>query len=300
MTTNHVLAVDGTNLLYRSYHAMAASKLEHAGRPVWAVHGLFVQLAKILEGSDYTHMVLAFDTAGGCTTRKKLYPEYKANRPQPDESVIYQLQWAPNLLRQCGMHALSMDGWEADDIVASCANQAEKQGYRTTVLTSDKDCIQLVGNLTRMLTADNKTYDLDTLKNTLGCTPGGYRIIAALRGEPGDNLPGVKGVGTVTATKLAERFNDIDAIFSATDGDLRQVVSAKMLESLRRDEEKARCTYAVAELNRHLPVSLREGELGNLDPEKIEKILKDVGLPKAGERISRSLRAAKSSRERVF
>ena len=295
MTTNHVLAVDGTNLLYRSYHAMAATKLEHAGRPVWAVHGLFVQLAKILSGNTYTHMTLAFDTAGGCTSRKSMYPAYKANRPSPDENIIYQLQWAPSILRQCGIHVVNMDGWEADDIVASCVNQAEKLQYTTTVLSSDKDCIQLVGDLTTMLTMDNKVYNLETLKSIMGCTPLGYRTIAALRGEPGDNLPGVKGVGTVTATKLVDQFGDIDTIFKAGDDDLRKVVSAKILESLRRDESVARCTYTVAELNRQLPVDVEQGKLATLNPANIKKILTEVGLPHAGDRIARALSGKKVS-----
>ncbi len=289
MTANHILAVDGTNLLYRSYHAMAGTKLEHAGRPVWAVHGLFVQLAKILQGSTYTHMTLAFDTAGGCAYRKNMYPDYKANRPSPDENITYQLQWAPSILRQCGIHVVSMEGWEADDIVASCVNQAEKLRYTTTVLSSDKDCIQLIGDLTSMRTMDNKIYNLETLKSTMGCTPSGYRTIAALRGEPGDNLPGVKGIGTVTATKLVAHFGDIDTIFKAKDEDLRKIVSAKILESLRRDESKARCTYTVAELNRQLPVDIEQGKLDALNPANIEKILKEVGLPHAGERMSRTL-----------
>lgn len=295
MTTNHVLAVDGTNLLYRSYHAMASSKLEHAGRPIWAVHGLFVQLAKILSGNTYTHMTLAFDSAGGCASRKKLYPEYKANRPSPDENIVYQLQWAPSILRQCGIHVVAMDGWEADDIVASCVNQAEKLQYTTTVLSSDKDCIQLVGKATTMLTMDGKVYNLETLKSIMGCTPLGYRTIAALRGEPGDNLPGVKGVGTVTATKLVDRFEDINAIFGADDTDLRKIVSAKILESLRRDESIARRTYGVAELNRHLTVDVEQGKLTALNPENIKKILTSVGLPHAGERISRALHGTKVS-----
>lgn len=295
MTDKQLLVVDGTNLLYRSYHALASSGLEHAGRPIWAVHGLLNQLSKMLEKGNYTHMVVAFDSKGGCSYRKNLYPSYKANRPEAVDAITYQLEWAPRILRTCGISAIGIEDWEADDIIASCVETGEREGYICTVFSSDKDCIQLVSDTCVMKTPDDKHYDTASVESIFGCTPLGYRTIAALRGEPGDNLPGVKGIGSVTATKLANHFATFEDIFEADDTALRKVVSEKIILALRADREQASLTYKVAKLNRDLVVDVSLGKLQIIDRAHLKNTLSTVGLPSAGNRLYKALEPVSKS-----
>jgi len=291
VTTPTLLAVDGTNLLYRSYHALAGTGLSFAGRPIWAVHGLLAQVAKLLEFASPSHLVVAFDTEHGCRHRRELYPEYKASRTAPVQDLAVQLSWAPMVLRQAGLCVLEDREWEADDLLASAVTAAGADGLSSVVVTSDRDAYQLLSPQVSVRTPENKTVTEESLLDTYGVTPAGYAVLAALRGEPSDNLPGVPGVGAKTAARLVAAFSTLDALETASDEELRRVLGPKGVISLRRDLPLARLSHRVAQLRRDLPVDLLPARLDRLDPDALARSLRLCGLTGAASRLPAALRS---------
>lgn len=286
-----LLAVDGTNLLYRSFHALSGTGLSHAGRPVWAVHGLLLQIAKMVDAARPTHLVVAFDTRHGCSWRRELDPGYKATRTPPVQELAQQLSWAPSPLRQAGLVVCDDPAHEADDILASAVTLAEARGVRSVVVTSDRDAYQLLSPMVSVRTPDGKVVTVDSLRDAYGVSPQGYALLASLRGEPSDNLPGVAGVGEKTAAKLVQAFGSFDAIEAASDEELRKVLGPKGIVSLRRDLPLARRSATVATLRRDLPLDLKASALATLDVEALERALTMCGLQGASRRLGFALRA---------
>ena len=284
-----LLALDGTNLLYRSYHALSGSGLSHAGRPVWAVHGLVLQMVKAIEHASPSHLVVAFDTPGGCPHRRAIDPGYKATRHAPVEDLAVQLSWAPTVLRQIGVAAVECEGWEADDLLASAVTTATGQGLSSVIVTSDRDAYQLLGERVTLRTPDEKTVTVASLEATHGVSPSGYAVLAALRGEPSDNLPGVPGVGAKTATRLVARFGSLDAIAAASDEDLLTLIGPKTLASLRENLHLSQRSARVAALRQDLPVDLGAAALDRLDPTAVTERLRTLGLESAGRRLGNAL-----------
>jgi DNA polymerase-1 len=294
MPQPRLLVLDGTNLLYRSYHALAASKLSHAGRPVWAVHGLLLQIVKLLEHARPSHLVIAFDTPEGCPTRRALDPGYKTTRTAPVQDLAVQLSWAPSILRQLGFCVLDDQQWEADDIVASAVAAGRRAGLPSTVVTSDRDAYQLLADDVEIRTPENRTVTVETLLRDHGVSPSGYALLAALRGEPSDNLPGVGGVGPKTAAKLVTTFGSFDAIEQATDVELRRVAGPKTIEALRRDLHLARRSFEVGRLRSDLVVELSPARLDALDPQLVRRVLETCGLTSAGSRLAGTLQTLRT------
>jgi len=285
-----LLALDGTNLLYRSFHALSGTGLTHAGRPVWAVHGLVLQIAKMVEAVRPTHLLVAFDTRHGCAWRRDIDPGYKATRTPPVQELAQQLAWAPSPLRQAGLLVCDDPEHEADDILASAVTHAEARGVRSVVVTSDRDAYQLLSPMVAIRTPEGKVVTVDSLHATHGVSPQGYALLAALRGEPSDNLPGVTGVGDKTAAKLVQVFGSFEALEAASDEDLRKVLGPKGIISLRRDLPLARRSATVATLRRDLPLPLVSSALTSLDVDALERVLTTCGLHGASRRLGAALR----------
>lgn len=285
-----LLALDGTNLLYRSFHALSGTGLTHAGRPVWAVHGLVLQIAKMVEAVRPTHLLVAFDTRHGCAWRRDIDPGYKATRTPPVQELAQQLSWAPSPLRQAGLLVCDDPEHEADDILASAVTHAEARGVRSVVVTSDRDAYQLLSPMVAIRTPEGKVVTVDALHATHGVSPQGYALLAALRGEPSDNLPGVTGVGDKTAAKLVQVFGSFEALEAASDEDLRKVLGPKGIVALRRDLPLARRSATVATLRRDLPLPLVSSALTSLDVDALERALTTCGLQGASRRLGAALR----------
>lgn len=220
MTPPVLLAVDGNSLIHRSYHARAHTghRLDD-GRPAWAVQGLLSQLPAAVERSCAQLLVVGFDDPVA-SRRRERWPSYKAQRPQKLATLVTQLEVATEVLADLGVAVVVPDGLEADDVLASAAAYARTAGLQTVLLSSDRDCFALVDESTRLLRlvdgglGGSPMIDRRRLELIAGVRPDQYADVAALRGDPSDNLLGIRGVGQATAVRLLVEFGTADAVLA--------------------------------------------------------------------------------------
>jgi 5'-3' exonuclease len=225
-----LLALDGNSLLHRAYHAGAMDGLlDPAGRPVWALRGLIGHLARAAAFLRPDAVVVGFDCPES-SARKSDYAGYKAQRPDKPADLVEQIAAAPALLRAAGICTVVPPAYEADDVLASSAAYARRCGWRSVLMTSDRDAFALIDETTSVLRVRNGGFDeavlvgADDLAQLCGVHPWQYRDYAALRGDPSDNLHGVRGFGSATAARLLAAFGTVDAALAAVDGGDLQAV----------------------------------------------------------------------------
>ena len=218
-----LLVLDGNSLLHRAYHAAATGRLlDETGRPVWALKGLIGYIARAAARLRPDAVLVGFDCPDH-SVRKQDYPAYKAHRPEKPADLAEQIVAAPDLLRATGICTVVATAYEADDILASAAAHARRQGWRSVVVTSDRDAFALIDAWTSVLRVRNGGLDeavlvtAATLADVCGVQAWQYRDFAALRGDPSDNLPGVRGFGSATAARLLTAFGTLDAAWTALD-----------------------------------------------------------------------------------
>lgn len=227
-----LLAVDGNSLVHRSFHAQASTGLRSAtGRPMWAVRGLLLQLTAAVERVGATAVVVGFDDPE-YSSRRERWPQYKAARIDKLDTLVDQLLLAAEVLAELGVAVVVPPGLEADDVLASAARLAPTIGACTVVATSDRDAFALIDDHTRVLRILNGGVEssplltADRLELLTGIRPHQYRDFAALRGDPSDCLPGVRGIGPKTAARLLAALGSARAAFDDLDGDGAAVVAA--------------------------------------------------------------------------
>lgn len=215
-----LLAVDGNSLLHRSFHANARLGFTLPdGRPAWAVRGLLSQLAAAVDRSCATSLVVGFDDPQR-SVRRELWPQYKAQRDPKLAALSDQLELAVDALTELGVCVVAPAGLEADDVSAAAARHARTIGARAVIATSDRDAFALIDDNTRVLRILNGGVEaspmLDPARLHLltGVWPHQYRDYAALRGDPSDNLPGVRGVGRRKAALLLAEFGSAAEAFA--------------------------------------------------------------------------------------
>ena len=228
-----LLAVDGNSLLHRAHHAMSQGELRDLeGRPVWAIKGLISFVATAAARLTPDAVVIGFDCPH-TNLRRDDYPEYKAQRAPKPAELCEQLDDAPRVLADAGFCVVVHRGHEADDVLASSAATARAAGWRTAVVTSDRDAFALIDEHTSVLRVLNGGIDgsplltPDKLPAVCGVRADQYRDYAAMRGDTSDNLPGVHGIGAKTAAKLLAVFGGVDDAYRAIDtGREEEVVAA--------------------------------------------------------------------------
>ncbi|HEX4246443.1 MAG TPA: 5'-3' exonuclease H3TH domain-containing protein, partial [Pseudonocardia sp.] len=203
-----VLAVDGNSLVHRAFHSQARTGFRSGdGRPRWAVRGLLSQLVAAAERVDPDVVVVGFDDPAA-SRRRERWPSYKAHRGEKLPTLVEQLEAAEAVVRELGVTVVMPEGLEADDVLASVARQAPLAGATTVLVTSDRDAFGLIDAHTRVLRVINGGVEAspmltpERLVLLLGVRPEQYPDFAALRGDPSDNLPGVRGFGPRTTARL--------------------------------------------------------------------------------------------------
>jgi 5'-3' exonuclease len=227
-----LLVLDGNSLLHRAYHAGSGEGwTDREGRPIWALRGLIGFLARAAAYLKPDALVVGFDCPDS-SARRDEFPGYKAHRPAKAPDLAEQLAAAPALLDAAGIRTVVPPAYEADDVLASAARSARSQGWRSVLMTSDRDAFALIDEVTSVLRIRNGGLDEAVLVDPpglvelCGVTSGQYRDFAALRGDPSDNLPGVHGYGSATAARLLGAFPSIEDVWAALDGGHADLVRA--------------------------------------------------------------------------
>ncbi|MBT5646438.1 MAG: DNA polymerase I, partial [Rhodospirillaceae bacterium] len=212
---DHVYLVDGSAYIFRAFHALPPMTRAD-GTPVNAVYGFANMLTKLVEDSDADFLAVIFDTARK-TFRSDIYPEYKAHRPPAPEELIPQFDLIREATRAYSLPCLELEGFEADDLIATYARHAVEQGFDVTIVSSDKDLMQLVGPGVRMMDPmKNKFIGPDEVVDKFGVVPNRVVDVQALLGDSTDNVPGIKGIGEAPAAQLINEFGSLDELFEAT------------------------------------------------------------------------------------
>jgi 5'-3' exonuclease len=229
-----LLVVDGNSLVHRAYHAASTGKhLDTDGRPVWAIHGLVGHVARAAAMLRPDGVLVGFDCLL-TSARKADFAGYKAHRPPKPADLVEQLAAAPEILRAAAVPVVVPPAYEADDVLASAAAAARTAGWRCVALTSDRDAFALIDDTTSVLRVRNggmenfRLVTAATMPESTGVEAWQYQDLAVLRGDPSDNLPGIGGFGTTTATRLLAAFGSVDAALAALDAgrgdELREAV----------------------------------------------------------------------------
>lgn len=260
-----LLAVDGNSLIHRSFHSQASTGLRAPdGRPLWAIRGLLTQLVVAAERICPAAIVVGFDDPAA-SSRRTRWPQYKAGRTEKLSTLVSQLDGAAEVLRSMGIAVVIPDGLEADDVLASAARFAPQIGARTVIMTSDRDSFALIDEHTRVLRIINGGVDAsplltpNLLEVMLGIRPEQYRDYAALRGDPSDNLPGVRGIGAKTAAKLLVAFGSATAMFDdlAAGGiEVKATVGSAAAHRLAQPEARAAWELNCQVMRMHSDVEL--------------------------------------------
>lgn len=278
-------------MAHRAFHAMSGTDMRRRdGSAVWALHGFVNLVAKFVDALGPTSLLLAFDSPGGCPSRKALAPDYKAGRSKAPDELHEQLAALPDLMRACGLAVCEIPDWEADDILASAVTLAGSHGANSVVVSSDKDCHQLVDGLCSVYKPEGILYDDAGLMAKWGVPGNRWVEYAALCGEGADNLEGVSGVGPKRAAALISAFSDIeDAI--ADPARAETIVGKSTAHKLVDGVEMFRRNRLVGTLRRDLEIDISSVKLNRLDTAVIQDALEQAELPAAGARLARLLAA---------
>ena len=245
-----------------------------------ALYGFARMLILTLKKEKPDYIVVCFDSPGP-TFRHEIYKEYKATRKKIDEDLLVQLRAAPKLAEDMGFRWLASPGYEADDLMATMAQAAEKEGMEAVLVTGDKDALQMVGEGIKVLRDVNKGEWLDAggVQKKLGISPLSVVDYLALIGDSSDNVPGVEGIGPVTAVKLIHQYGNLDGIFqAAVSGD--PGLNQRALHSLLKGRESAFAALRLLELKKDVPLTLKPSECAHLspDPEKLKSSFLHFGF----------------------
>src|ERR1700744_1951359 len=247
---DHLYLIDGSGYLFRAYHALPPLSRKSDGLPTGAVSGYCNMLWKLLEdmkdGDRPTHIAVVFD-AGKTTFRNTLYAQYKANRPDPPEDLIPQFPLVRDATHAFGVACVEEPGFEADDLIATYARMANEAGARTTIVSSDKDLMQLVvdGEIELLDTMKNKRLASAEVMEKFGVPPSKVIEVQALAGDSVDNVPGVRGIGIKTAAELINLYGDLETLLAKA-GEIKQ---PKRRETLIENAENARISKKLVTLD---------------------------------------------------
>jgi DNA polymerase-1 len=264
---DHVYLIDGSGYIFRAYHALPPLTRPSDGLPVGAVHGFCAMLWKLLretgELAPPTHLAVIFDYSAK-TFRSDLFEGYKANRTEPPDDLIPQFPLVRDAVRAFSVACIEQEGYEADDIIATYAIQALEAGAEVTIVSSDKDLMQLVRPGIRMYdTMKNKVIGEAEVIERFGVPPSKVIEVQALMGDSSDNVPGVPGIGVKTAALLINEFGDLETLLARA-SELKQ---DKRRESLITFADQARLSKALVILDTHVPIEIELAETAVRPPD---------------------------------
>ena len=285
---DHVFLVDGSSYIFRAYHALPPLNRKSDGLQVNAVLGFCNMLWKLLRDmppdNRPTHLAIVFDKSE-VTFRNKLYPDYKAHRPPAPDDLIPQFALIREAVRAFDLPCLEQAGFEADDLIATYARQAGERGATTTIVSSDKDLMQLVTDKVTMFdTMKDRRIGVPEVIEKFGVPPEKVVEVQALAGDSTDNVPGVPGIGIKTAAQLIVEYGDLETLLKRA-GEIKQ---PKRREALIENAEKARISRRLVLLDDKvkLDVPLEELAVHEPDARKLIAFLKAMEFATLTRRVA--------------
>ena len=255
MTTKRLLLIDGHSMAYRAFFALPAENFTTAqGQHTNAIYGFATMLISLLKDEKPTHVAVAFDVSRK-TFRTEIFPEYKANRAKTPDEFRSQMSYLNELVKGFGISQFSLEGFEADDLIATITKRAEKEGAEVLICTGDRDSFQLVTAQTTVLYPKRGVSEMarmtpQSVQEKYGMTPDQYPDFAALRGDPSDNLPSIPGVGEKTAAKWVVEYGSLTELLSKA-----ATVGGKVGESLRANLDNVVRNRELTQLIHDAPIT---------------------------------------------
>ena len=261
-----IFLIDGNSLAYRAFFALPESIATADGRPTNAIYGFASMMAKLLIDYAPGTVIVAWDK--GMSGREKEYPEYKAGRKSRPDLLREQWPHLEPLAEAFGFENVHVEGYEADDVIATIATRAKGQKRPVMIVSGDRDVYQLVGNGTRVMTTsrgvtDTKVYDSDGVVERYGVSPELVPDLIGLKGDTSDNIPGVPGIGDKTAAQLLQQFGSLEAVLDSVD----EISGAKRKENLTNHADDARVSKQLATMKLDVEVPEDILERGESTPD---------------------------------
>ncbi len=282
--------IDGNSLAYRAFFALPESIGTSDGRPTNAIYGLASMLVKVIDEHHPAGVVVAWDA--GMSGREVTYDLYKAQRkPRPD---LLREQW-PNLMplvEAFGYTNVKVEGYEADDVIASLTRQAREEGLTVMVVTGDRDAYQLVGPGVRVMSTsrgitETKIYDTDAVVERYGVAPDLITDLMGLRGDTSDNIPGVPGIGEKTATQLLQKFGSLEKVLESVE----EISGAKRKQNLLEHADDARMSKDLATLQYDIDTGVDLAVVMSSEPDRgaLRDFMREFELRAVMERLEEAL-----------
>jgi ribonuclease HI len=264
--TRKIYLLDGSGYIYRAYHGIRELSTS-GGMRTNAIYGFTTLLLRLLREERPEHLAVIFDPPRGETFRSRLYPDYKANRAAMPYDLAAQIPYIKQVVRALNLQALEIPGFEADDVIATVARRYAAEGMEVTVVTGDKDLMQIVGEGISLLDTmkEKRSGPLEVFQR-FGVAPERVTDILGLAGDASDNIPGVPGIGEKTAAELVQRFGTLEEILKW--GHL--VNGRKRREALRTHADQARLSKVLATVRDDVPLEISLADLAPAVPNHAE------------------------------
>ncbi len=286
-----LIIIDGYSLLYRAFHALPPLTNKN-GQPTGAVYGFLLILFKAIKDLKANYIVACFDTAKP-TFRHEKFDDYKIHRPKMPDQIVLQIPIIKEVLKSFNIPIFEKEGFEADDLIATIARNVEKnEDSEIYILSGDLDNLQLVDEKIKVYTLgkgikDTVLYDRERIVNRFGVEPLQMNDFKALTGDNSDNVPGVPGIGKITAADLVQRFGSIENLYQeiATD---TAVLKPKIKESLKANKEKAFLSLELVKTVQDMKIdfNLENCKFGNFDSQKVKNIFNELNFNTLMDRLS--------------
>ncbi len=278
----HVVLVDASGFIFRAFHAIQLLTRPD-GTPVNAVYGFITMLMKLLDDMQPDHIAIVFDSARK-TFRNDLAPSYKANRTEPPDELVPQFALVREATRAFNLDCIELNGFEADDLIATYTKQALEAGADVTIVSSDKDLMQLVSDRVSMYDSfKNRRIGPTEVLEKFGVPPEKVVDVQSLAGDSTDNVPGVPGVGIKTAAQLIQEYGDLDSLLERAS----EIKQNKRRENLIQFADEARLSRELVRLRSDVPITISLAQLERRAPnyEALEQFLTEQGFKSIVARI---------------
>ena len=277
-----LVLIDGNAIVHRAYHALPKTMTTRNGEPTNATYGFTTTLIKVLENLQPKYLVASFDLAGP-TFRHDHFADYKATRVKADQELYDQIPRIKEILTTMQIPIYEKSGFEADDCIGTVVEKLKNEDIKIYIVSGDKDIYQLVSDnvvaysLRKGL--NNLTVvDEEIIKKEYGLHPADFVDLKALAGDASDNIPGVPGIGAVTATKLIQKYDNLENLYEqiadATD------IKPRIKDLLIKNRDQAFLSHKLATIHRDVPIdfSLEDCKFGEYDRDKLKSLFEQLGF----------------------